>query len=174
MELKITIENKSVTVSGSEAVLDSLFTLPHWKLPRTESKVKPAILGCLLEIGEKASKDIVPIFLSEYQKAKEEFQKKLDETGHADNTLTQDAMIPGHFKVIRSVKIQAWKFEIEVRQTDSNFTFNIVSAEFKPHVKGPVVAQMSKKALERDLNKNRTTAGNKKLDLLVKKLQERL
>lgn len=174
MELKITVENKSVTLSGSEAVLDSLFTLPPWKLPRTESKIKPAILGCLMGIGEKATNELVPVFISELQKAKNEFQKKLDETGHADNNLTQDAMTPGHFKIVRSVRVQAWKFEIGVSQREDSLVLTLLSAEFKPTVKGPMVSQVSKKALERDLNKNRVTAGGKKLDLLVKKLQVKL
>ena len=175
MEVKITVEDKSVTISGSEAVFDSLFTLPPWKIPRTQSKVKPVVLGCLMEIGEKATHDLVPIFVAEYQKAKDEFQKKLDETGHVESGLTQDAMTVGHFKIIRSVHIKAWKFGIEVSQgSDSSFLFTLLSAEFKPHGRSEIPTQMSKKTLERDLNKNRTTAGSKQLALLVKKMQDRL
>lgn len=175
MELKITVEDKSVVISGSESVFEMLLTLPPWKLPRTDSKVKPTILGCLMEIGEKATKDLVPLFISEYQKAKDDFQKKLDETGHVENSLTQDALTVGHFKIVRSVHIKAWKFGIEVSQApDSGFLFTLLTAEFKPHVKGEVPAQMSKKALERDLNKNRSTAGTKKMEQLVKKMQVRL
>ncbi len=175
MELKITVEDKSITICGSEVILDSLFTLPPWKLPRTESKVKPTVLGCLMGIGEKATNEVVPVFHSEFQKVKDAFQKNLDETGHADNSLTQSVLTPGHFKVVRSVRFQAWKFDIEVSQKeDTSLVLTMLSAEFKPQVRGPVVPQVSKKSLERDQNKNRVTAGNKKLDLLVKKLQDRL
>ena len=174
IDLNISWGEKSCKISGSEEVFNLLFTLPPWKLPRIDASIKPSVLGCLVEIYEKANRELIPVLHSEFKNAKEDFDKKLSETGHVENKLTQDILIPGHFKIVRSVRVHGWKFDVQVgmKENSDEFLFTLISAEFKPKNNRNFAApQVTKRSLERDLNKNRATAGNKKLELLVRKFQ---
>ena len=175
VKFEITSEDgtsKSCDISGTPEVLNQLFTLPHWKLPHTSGKTEPHLVGVFFDIFEKFIKEHGPAFSTEFEAKKEKFRKTLEDEGAVCHSLTKEVLLKGEFSITRSIRLGPWKFTLSMSESLTGYALTLKSVESKTNQKTlrTFVPQITQKSLERDFNKNRATAGFKKLELLSKSL----
>lgn len=164
-------------LSLEPSVLETLKQMPSWKLPR-EDKSDNTLMNSFYSIYTKS----VPL-IQEYQimasAKKLELEKELVDNGSLSLENGQFLTVTGKFSIVRSIRLEPWKIKVSVTfngnlegllSSDvSDYTITVLELDNKTATGVPDKTPMIKKSsLIRDLNKNRPTAGTKKIDAFAK------
>lgn len=165
------------TLSLEPSILETLKQMPSWKLPR-EDKSDNTLMNSFYSIYTKS----VPL-IQEYQMMasakKLELEKELVDNGSLSLENGQFLTIPGKFSIVRSIRLDNWKIKVSVAFNESlegvissnasDYTITVLELDNKTVTGVPDKTPMIRKgSLIRDLNKNRPTAGTKKIDAFAK------
>ncbi len=175
----------NLPLSFEDSVFNKLMTnQPLWMLPRV-GKYNKDITHSFDKILEGFLKTIsAEVILKESTAKRDELVKELDEKKYLDPE--KSAMLNGtdRFFIVRGCKVGNFKFKAHIflknalitLPTEPNVAITmginivVVDVEKKDHVTPDKPTVLSKKSMERDFNKSRSTASTRSIDETTKKI----